>query len=105
VLGDTVNVASRLEARTKDYRIPIGARNSVSQDPNFQELRDLTARMLGYYRGKIGRRCWQQSNFARKVAEGFSIGALHDIYAERIEAFGLDPPPPDWNGVYKAESK
>jgi hypothetical protein len=27
------------------------------------------------------------------------------MYAERIEAFRRDPPPPDWNGVYEAESK
>jgi len=27
------------------------------------------------------------------------------MYAERIEAFGLDPPPPDWNGVDEAEGK
>jgi adenylate cyclase len=41
----------------------------------------------------------------RKAAEGFGIGALYEMYAERIEAFRRDPPPPDWNGVYGAESK
>lgn len=30
VLGDTVNVASRLEGRTKDYRIPI----VIAQEPS-----------------------------------------------------------------------
>src|SRR5258706_6134075 len=86
VLGDTVNVASRLEARTKDYRIPIviGAgteqhakekfatmeidriqvkgktepetvftvlgRAELGQEASFQELRQVTAGMLAYYR-------------------------------------------------------
>jgi hypothetical protein len=27
------------------------------------------------------------------------------MYLERIEAYQHDPPPPDWNGVYEAESK
>src|SRR5262245_41349883 len=31
VLGDTVNVASRLEARTKDYRIPIVIGEATAQ--------------------------------------------------------------------------
>src|SRR5262249_45104849 len=31
VLGDTVNVASRLEARTKDYRIPLVIREATAQ--------------------------------------------------------------------------
>src|SRR5260221_13951718 len=86
VLVDTVNVGSRLEARTKDYRIPIVigsgteqnakekfatmeidriqvkgksepetvftvlGRAELGQDPNFQELLELAARMLRYYR-------------------------------------------------------
>ena len=41
----------------------------------------------------------------REYAERFGIGALYDTYAERIEAFRRDPPPPDWTGVYEAESK
>jgi adenylate cyclase len=37
VLGDTVNVASRLEARTKDYRLPlvIGSRTADGAKPKF----------------------------------------------------------------------
>jgi adenylate cyclase len=141
VLGDTVNVASRLEGRTKDYRIPIviGAATEqnakekfatmeidriqvkgktepetvftvlghaeLAHDPNFQELRELTARMLGYYREQDWTQALATIELCRKAAERFGIGALYDTYAERIEAFRRHPPPPDWNGVYEAESK
>ena len=140
VLGDTVNVASRLEARTKDYRIPIVIGAGTEQhakekfatmeidriqvkgkgepetvftvlgraelrDRNFQELRELTARMLGYYREQDWMRALERIELCRKAAECFGIGALYDMYTERIEAFRREPPPPDWNGVYEAESK
>jgi adenylate cyclase len=141
VLGDTVNVASRLEARTKDYRIPIVigsgteqnakekfvtmeidriqvkgktepetvftvlGRTERGQDPNVQELRDLTTRMLRYYREQDWTQALETIELCRKAAERFGIGALYDMYAERVEAFHRDPPPPDWNGVYEAESK
>ena len=141
VLGDTVNVASRLEGRTKDYRIPIviGAgteqrakekfatleidriqvkgktepetvftvlgRAELAHDSNFRELRELTAGMLESYRAQDWTRALERTELCRKAAERFGVGALYDMYAERIEAFRCDPPPPDWNGVYEAESK
>jgi adenylate cyclase len=141
VLGDTVNVASRLEGRTKDYRIPIvigagteqNAREKfatleidriqvkgktepetvftllghaeLGQNPNFRELRDLTAKMLGYYREQDWTQALATIELCRKAAEPFGISALFDMYAERIEAFRRHPPPPDWNGVYEAENK
>ncbi len=141
VLGDTVNVASRLEGRTKDYRVPIiiGAgteqrakekfatleidriqvkgktepetvftvlgRAELAHDSNFRELRELTAGMLESYRAQDWTRALERTELCRKAAERFGVGALYDMYAERIEAFRCDPPPPDWNGVYEAESK
>ena len=141
VLGDTVNVASRLEGRTKDYRIPIvigagteqNAREKfatleidriqvkgktepetvftvlghaeLDQNPNFRELRDLTAKMLGYYREQDWTQALATIELCRKASEPFGISALFDMHAERIEAFRRHPPPPDWNGVYEAESK
>ncbi|MFL6833630.1 MAG: CHASE2 domain-containing protein [Xanthobacteraceae bacterium] len=141
VLGDTVNVASRLEARTKDYRIPIviGAQTEqqakekfatmeidriqvkgktepetvftvlghaeLRQDPNFQQLRELTAGMLRSYREQDWKQALEAIELCRKTGERFGIAALYDMYAERIEAFRRTPPPPDWNGVYEAESK
>jgi len=141
VLGDTVNVASRLEARTKDYRIPviIGegtaqkakerfatmeidriqvkgktqpetvftvlGRAELGRDPNFLELQELTTKMLRYYREQNWTQALDTIAPCRKAAEGFGVGALYHMYAERIEAFRHNPPPPDWNGVYEAESK
>jgi len=141
VLGDTVNVASRLEARTKDYRIPviIGegtaqkakerfatmeidriqvkgktqpetvftvlGRAELGRDPNFLELHELTTKMLRYYRTQNWTKALDTIEACRKAAEGFGVGALYHMYAERIEAFRHNPPPPDWNGVYEAESK
>jgi adenylate cyclase len=141
VLGDTVNVASRLEARTKDYGVPIviGAQTEqqakekfatieidriqvkgksepetvftvlghaeLRQDPNFHDLRELTAGMLRSYREQDWTRALEAIELCRKAGERFGIAALYDMYAERIEAFRRTPPPPDWNGVYEAESK
>jgi adenylate cyclase len=141
VLGDTVNVASRLEARTKDYGVPIviGAQTEqqakekfatieidriqvkgksepetvftvlghaeLRQDPNFHDLRELTAGMLRSYREQDWTRALEAIERCRKAGERFGIAALYDMYAERIEAFRRTPPPPDWNGVHEAESK
>jgi len=141
VLGDTVNLASRLESRTKDYRLSLvigsrtaeGANNKfatmeidliqvkgkkqpevvytvlgtadVEEDPRCRELRELNAHMLAAYR----RQQWDEAvsliDRCRKLANGFGVAGLYDMYVERIEGYRAEPPPPDWTGVYEAESK
>ncbi len=141
VLGDTVNVASRLESRTKDYRLSmvIGSRTAegaskkfatmeidliqvkgkkqpeavftvlgrteVEQDPRCRELRDLNARMLVSYRKQQWDEALGLMDRCRKLADSFGVAGLYDMYGERVAAYRADPPPPDWNGVYEAESK
>ena len=40
-----------------------------------------------------------------QAANGFDVAGLYDMYEERIAAYRADPPGPDWDGVYEAESK
>jgi adenylate cyclase len=141
VLGDTVNLASRLEARTKDYRLPlvIGSRTAeragarfitmevdliqvkgkkapervftvlgraeVAEDPRCNELRALNERMLAAYR----RQGWDDAERlierCRKLSGNFGADGLYEMYMERIAVYRAEPPPPDWAGVYEAESK
>ena len=141
VLGDTVNLASRLESRTKDYRLSmvIGSRTAegakakfaimeidliqvkgkkqpevvftvlgpaeIDADPRCRELRDLNASMLACYRKQEWDEALGLIDRCRKFANGFGVGGLYDMYVERIAAYRAEPPPPDWNGVYEAESK
>ena len=141
MLGDTVNLASRLESRTKDYRLSmvIGARTAegarakfatmeidliqvkgkkqpevvytvlgrseIETDPRCRELRDLNGQMLASYRQQQWDEALGLLGRCRKLADGFDIGGLYDMYVERIEAFRAAPPPADWNGVYEAETK
>jgi adenylate cyclase len=141
VLGDTVNLASRLESRTKDYRLSmvIGARTAerakrkfatmeidliqvkgkkqpevvytvigraeIDDDPSCRELRDLNARMLALYRKQQWYEALDLIDRCRKIANGFGVDGLYDMYVERIDAYRAAPPPPDWDGVYAAESK
>jgi adenylate cyclase len=141
VLGDTVNFASRLEARTKDYRLPlvIGSRTAegakrkfatmeidliqvkgkkepevvfavlgraeVEQDARCGELRELNAQMLARFRKQEWDETLKLMERCRKLADGFEVAGLYDMYAERIVAYRAEPPGPDWNGVYEAESK
>jgi adenylate cyclase len=141
VLGDTVNFASRLEARTKDYRLPlvIGSRTAegakqrfatmeidliqvkgktqpeavfavlgraeVEQDPRCGELRGLNVQMLARFRKQQWDETLDLIDRCRKAADGFDVAGLYDMYLERIETYRADPPGPDWDGVYAAESK
>jgi adenylate cyclase len=142
VLGQIVtSLVPAIEARTKDYRIPIVigegtaqrakekfatmeidriqikgktepetvftvlGRAQLDQDPRFQELRKLTSKMLGCHREQNWTQAVETIEACRKAAEGFGVGALYHMYAERIEAFRRNPPPPNWNGVYEVESK
>jgi adenylate cyclase len=141
VLGDTVNFASRLEARTKDYRLPlvIGSRTAegakrkfatmeidliqvkgkkqpeavfavlgrveVEQDPRCGELRELNAQMLARFRKQQWDETLKVIERCRKVADGFDVAGLYDMYEERIDVYRTEPPGPDWEGVYEAESK
>jgi adenylate cyclase len=141
VLGDTVNLASRLEGRTKDYRIPVvigsrtaeGAkkkfavmeidlimvkgkkqpeavftvlgRSEVDADPRCRELRDTNAQMLGRFRKQQWDDAIDLIARCRKFANGFDLSGLYDMYEERIELYRAQPPEPDWDGVYEAETK
>jgi adenylate cyclase len=141
VLGDTVNFASRLEARTKDYRLPlvIGSRTAegakqkfatmeidliqvkgkkqpeavfavlgraeVEQDPRCPELRELNSQMLARFRKQEWDETLALIDRCRSIASEFDAAGLYDMYVERIETYRADPPGPDWNGVYEAESK
>jgi adenylate cyclase len=141
VLGDTVNLASRLESRTKDYRLSllIGSRTAerakakfavmeidlvqvkgkkqpelvftvlgraeVAEDPRCVELRDLNTQMLAAYRKQQWDEAERLIERCRKVANGFGVDGLYEMYIERIAVYRAEPPPPDWTGVYEAESK
>jgi hypothetical protein len=134
------NVASRLEARPKDYRIPIviGAQTEQQAKEKFATLEidriqvkgktdpetvfhgawasgtrsrfqfaGITRahrRMLRSYREQDWARAIETIELCRKAAECSGIATLYDMSAERVEAFRRTPPP-DWNGVYEAESK
>ncbi len=141
VLGDTVNLASRLESRTKDYRLSmvIGSRTAerakakfatmeidliqvkgkkvpetvftvlggveVEQDPRCRELCDLNTSMLAVYRKQQWDEALRLIDRCHKLANGFGVDGLYAMYVERIEVYRAEPPPPDWTGVYEAESK
>ena len=141
VLGDTVNLASRLESRTKDYRLSmvIGSRTAerakakfatmeidliqvkgkkqpevvftvlgraqTEEDPRCRDLRELNGQMLACYRKQQWDEAVTLIERCRKLGNGFDVAGLYDMYEERIAMYRAEPPPPDWDGVYEAESK
>jgi len=80
-------------------------RAEVAEDPRCGELVDLNAQLLAIYR----KQQWDEAKTliarCRKLANGFGVDGLYEMYLDRIEVYQADPPPADWNGVYEAESK
>ena len=141
VIGDSVNLASRLEGQSKNYgvHIIIGAETAaiageryalleldliavkgrqepehiftllgeqaLTRDAAFQALGERHGKMLDAYRNREWERARALASECRDLDPGLELGPLYDLYEERIEQNETEPPPPDWGGVYVAETK
>jgi adenylate cyclase len=61
--------------------------------------------MLAHFRQQRWDDALQVSLRCRKLANGFDLSGLYDMYEERITAYRAHPPGPSWDGVYEAETK
>jgi len=135
VMGDTVNLGSRLEGLTKQYGVDIivnAATAASISDFTFRELdlvrvkgkrepvalfeplgetaelADNTVLNLATYQSALDayRRCdW---GAARQLFEKLTERRgelLYNIYLDRINRFSQEPPPADWDGVFDHLSK
>ena len=137
VLGDSVNLAARLEGQSKQYRVGtvigedsrafmteaeqatlfeldlIAVKGKAQAVRIFTSLMDIAPEQrqklmvhqqvfLLAYRGMQ----WQEAaRLARQGMEMPELRGYYDCMAERIADYQAHPPPPDWDGVYRATEK
>jgi adenylate cyclase len=142
VVGDNVNLTSRLEGLSKVYRVVIiigeETRNQASDlaileldltrvkgkseaerifallgdealgsDPQFISLRAAHDAMLAAYRSQGWRAARERMVQIRSMPlyHTLELDSLYDVYEERVADFEIEPPAPQWNGVFAAETK
>jgi adenylate cyclase len=112
VMGDHVNLASRLEGMTKKYRARI-----VLSEFTYRQIQEAyVTRELDRYADLLAR--WEKALAAYRAQEwGRAADQFESILAaypgdgpsetllERSKKFMIHPPAPDWDGVYVMESK
>jgi adenylate cyclase len=138
VLGDAVNLASRLESQSKNYGVAVVigedtevhvrdfatleldliavkgraeavhiftllGDEAVARSAEYQGLREAHAAMLTAYRAQNWEAARGRIEECRRRLP--ALTALYDLYAARASAFAAHPPPPDWAGIYVAETK
>jgi len=139
VIGDNVNIASRLEGQSKTYDLmAIVGEETTARTPDFAFLEidllkvkgktaanrifallgdsglkesrpfiDLSTKhseFLARYRSKDWDAAETLSRECEKM-DGAHLHHLYTLYRERIAAFRITPPPPDWDGTAEALSK
>jgi adenylate cyclase len=129
-MGDAVNVASRLEGRTKAYGVGIlvgEATRSRVQDVVFREIDRIKVKgkdeAITIYEplaeGKNGEIAqWNEVLRAYRAREWDAAEAglarlrdknqargLYDVYLKKIQEKRRQPPPPDWDGITVFEDK
>ena len=139
VLGDAVNLASRLESQSKNYGagtvvgeetyerakplfalleldlIAVKGKSEavriyslygggeMAESEDFRKFRAQHDEMLAAYRSQK----WDEAEalIAGLRQQENSNQVLYDLYMDRIAEYRANPPKPDWDGVYVAESK
>lgn len=76
---------------------------AMAQSAGFAAHRAHHDRMLAQYRAQD----WAAAEAALAECRAFDpdLAGFYDVYAERIAHFRLNPPGPDWDGVFVAETK
>ena len=135
VLGDAVNLASRLEGQSKTYGVDIVVGETTrAAAPDFayleldliavkgkaeavrihalrtaapDETHDRLAAVQDEMLAAYRAQRWDEAAALINTARGLApdLAVLWNLYAERISGYRQDPPGPDWDGVYVARSK
>ncbi len=135
VMGDAVNLGSRLEGITKQYGVGILATQpTVDADPMHAFMKIDVVRVKGketpvaiyeplgpkdgladaVRQGAAGfeaafaayqKQDWDAAEAALAALNARSPRPLYDIYLERIAHFRTEPPPADWDGVFVYTTK
>lgn len=135
VLGDTVNLGSRLEGLTKKYGVdiivstataalvpelafreldrvrvkgkkePVAILEPLGPRDGLPESQQLAAARFAEVLAHYRARNWDAAETI--LAELAALGSrpLHALYLERIRHFRANPPPADWDGVFTFETK
>ncbi|HWB50729.1 MAG TPA: adenylate/guanylate cyclase domain-containing protein [Stellaceae bacterium] len=76
---------------------------ALAGSPAFTALAERHAAMLAAYRSQD----WRGARAALAECRGCDVGlaGFYDLYAERIAYFETNPPGPEWDGVFTAETK
>jgi adenylate cyclase len=140
VIGDAVNLASRLEGQCKTYGVDIIlgettqaaapefvtleldmirvkgkvepvrifallGDETMGSNPDCTALLASASDLLKCYRAQDWDGAEAALTAGREHQEHFGLAGLLDLYAERIRFFRSNPPGPDWDGVFTAETK
>ena len=141
VMGDSVNLASRLEGQTALHGVPlligsktaeavsdqfallqvdsirvkgkrdpevihtIVGRADIARTSEFKSLQDHWAKLLTCYRKQDWSGVIEMLDLCRPLCEKFGLSELADLYRDRTHEFRITPPPPDWDGVFTAQTK
>ncbi len=135
VMGDVVNLGSRLEGQTKNYGVDIIISEETAALISGYVLRELDlirvkgknvpitiyeplgleaeispeqARELAIYQEALGlyrSRAFEQAKGLFAKLDAQNHSVLYQLYLERINAFLAEPPQPDWDGVFIATTK
>jgi adenylate cyclase len=134
-LGDTVNLASRLESLTRSYGVEIIVGEDAAAGIDDMALLEIDRvqvkgrtkpltifTLLGETRdaafealvkaqarliGAYRRQDWAAAREAIAACRGLApqLGGLYDLFTGRIEDYEAEPPEPGWDGVFVAKSK
>jgi adenylate cyclase len=75
------------------------------QDIRFQKLSKVYLSILHCYRNRDWEGALEALQLCRTADENFGLTGLFDLYQARVQACSENAPPPDWIGVFVAESK
>jgi adenylate cyclase len=131
VIGDGVNIASRLEGLNKQYGTRVLVGGSTLEDVGdefvfriadnvrvkgktkalevYEVLGEKGVVLSDAQKGfEDGFRAYQRGDFKQAISRlqaGAETDELSRIYVARCEHFLREPPPPEWDGVWEAVSK